>query len=118
MKLGSTLCVAAAVTATLLIASAARADQTVSSTISQIKVLESSDSRYKLFHGAVWLRIDKATQHYRWGGKHCGGGRLNESTLKLMYDAFREKDSVTIDYSTRKYKKDVFRCITALTVTH
>jgi hypothetical protein len=117
MKLSSTLCIAAAMTATLFTASTARADQTAASTVSQIKVLEASDVRYKLFHGAVWLRVDKATQNYRWGGKHCGGGRLSDSTLKLLYDAFREKDSVSIDYTPRKYKKDVFRCITGLTVT-
>jgi len=117
MKTATTLLVAAAIAASSMIASPALADQSAVSTISQIKVLESTDARYKLFHGAIWLQVDKATKNYRWGGKHCAGGGLSGSSLHLLFDAFRAKHSVTIDYDVRRYKKQTSRCITAFTIT-
>ena len=115
MKLASAVCVTVAIAGVVGLP-VARADQTATSTISQIKVLSPSDSRYRLFHGAVWLQVDKATQNYRWGGKHCAGGGLSESSLALLFAAFSAKHSVTIDYDVRRYRKQISRCITGFTV--
>jgi len=117
MKLRATLFATAAIAVTLGISSPALADQTATTTISQIKVLESSDARYKLFHGAIWLQADKATNNYRWGGKHCAGARLSDVSLHILFDAFREKHSVSLEYEVRQYKQQTSRCITGFTVT-
>lgn len=117
MKYVASAVFVAALALPLLVASPARAEQTPISTISQIKVLTPADARYKLFHGAVWLQVDKATQNYRWGGKHCGGGTLSESSLSLLFAAFQAKHSVTIEYDVRQYKSQTARCITSFTVT-
>jgi hypothetical protein len=93
------------------------ADTSGSSTISQIKVLDVADDNYQFFHGAVWLAHDKAEHNYRWGGKHCGGVGLSESSVELLFAAFRDKHSVAIDFRIYKYKTNVARCITAFTVT-
>jgi hypothetical protein len=63
------------------------------------------------------LDADKATHNYRWGGKHCGGGEMSAANVQLLLAAFRDKHSVQIDYKVFKYKDQVSRCITGLTVT-
>ncbi|HEX5097117.1 MAG TPA: hypothetical protein VFX21_13915, partial [Acidimicrobiia bacterium] len=50
------------------LASPVAADTTSTTSVSQLMVLEPGDASYKLFHGAIWLDIDKATTNYRWGG--------------------------------------------------
>ncbi len=118
MKLCPSLCLTAVVFAATLLASPAFAEQTSSTTISQIYVVERTHAKYKLFHGAIWLRSDKATHNYRWGGKHCNNAGLSDKTLDLVYTAFSEKHSVTLDYKVVQYKKQTSRCITGVTVAH
>lgn len=117
MKPVATAILVAVLALPLLVSEPAHADQTAASTISQIKVLTAGDARHKLFHGAVWLQVDKATQNYRWGGRHCNGITLSDSSLALLFAAFQAKHSVTIDYDVRQYKQQTSRCITAFTVT-
>ncbi len=116
MKLCPALCLTAVLCAATLPASPALAEQTSSTTISQIYVVERTHAKYKLFRGAIWLRADKATHNYRWGGKHCNNAGLSDTTLDLILDAFREKHSVTIDYDVVQYKKQTSRCITGIKV--
>ncbi|RMH37100.1 MAG: hypothetical protein D6689_21435 [Deltaproteobacteria bacterium] len=108
---------AAACAAAVIAAAPARADQTPSSTIAQIMVLERSDSRYREFHGAVWLQVDKATYNYRWGGRHCNGADLSDASLRMLFDAFRERYVVSLDYTIVRTKAHTARCITGFTVT-
>lgn len=117
MKVVRTLAPAAALLVCMAIAAPARADTTATSTIAQIKVLEKSDSSYRLFHGAIWLEYDKATNNYRWGGAHCGNQGMRDLNISMLFAAFRSKYSVTLDYKPFKYKKRVYRCITGFSVT-
>jgi hypothetical protein len=117
MTASRTLVFAAVLAGFVAFALPARADQTATSTISQLKVLERSDSRYKLFHGALWLQVDKATHNYRWGGKHCNNAGLSDVSLRMLFDAFREKDSIAVEYTAVKYKDQTSRCVTGFTVT-
>ena len=111
-----TALVAAAFIAITMLASSAAAETTPNSTISQIKAVDSADAKYRLFHGAIWLELDKATQNYRWGGAHCGNKGLRDLHVSLLYAAFRSKHSVMIDYQINTYKKHAYRCITGFTV--
>jgi hypothetical protein len=113
-----TRALALGVAALLLLAAApAAADTTATSTITQIKVLSPADDNHRLFHGAIWLEYDKQTFNYRWGGAHCNGANLTDLQVSLLFAAFRSKYSITIDYTTREYKKQSYRCITGFTVT-
>jgi hypothetical protein len=107
----------AAVVLLPIAAAPARAETTPPSTITQIKVLETGDSNYALFHGAVWLAVDKAEHNYRWGGKYCPRNTLSEASRQLLFDAFRGGYNVAIDYKPFSYRDKVYRCITAFTVT-
>jgi hypothetical protein len=108
--------VTAAVACTLF-ASAAAADTTVGSTISQVMILEPGDASYKLFHGAVWLDHDKATTNYRWGGLQCKGRDLGDTSLQLLFAAYRSGDHVRLEYVVSEYKDKTYRCITGFTVS-
>lgn len=101
----------------LLVAAPVAADTTATSTITQIKVLAPADDSYRLFHGAIWLEYDKQTFNYRWGGAHCGNAGITDLQVSLLFAAFRSKYSITIDYESRTYKKQSYRCITGFTVT-
>ncbi|HUH05232.1 MAG TPA: hypothetical protein VML75_24705 [Kofleriaceae bacterium] len=102
----------------LLVAPAtARAETTATSTITQIKMVEKSHANYRLFHGAIWLDYDKATQNYRWGGAHCKNQGVGELNLSLLFAAFRSKFSVNIDYKVMSYQDREYRCITGFSVT-
>jgi hypothetical protein len=68
---------------------AARADTTGVTSVAQLMVLEPGDSSYKLFHGAVWLELDKASVNYRWGGLQCKGRELSDTSIQLLFAAFR-----------------------------
>ena len=116
MKLCPWLCLTAVVFAGSLAASPALAEQTNNTSISQIYVVERSHDKYKLFRGAIWLRVDKAKHNYKWGGKHCNNTDLSDKTLDLIYDAFSERHTVAVDYDVVKYKKQTSRCITGITV--
>jgi hypothetical protein len=95
----------------------APAKSSATTQITQIKVVESHDSKYRLFHGAIWLEHDKATHNYRWGGAHCANNGLSDINVSLLFAAFRYRYDVTIDYKLNKYKKYTYRCITGFTVT-
>ena len=107
----------AAALAALSLAAPARADSTPTSTISQLMVVEPSDPKHRLFHGAVWLQADKATQNYRWGGKHCNNATVSSEHLRLLFEAFHHKYSVTLEYQSVRYRDSVYRCISGFTIT-
>ena len=109
-----------ALTATFLGGSAvapAHADQTATTSIAQLMVLEPGDASYKLFHGAVWLDADKATLNYRWGGLQCKGRELSDTSVQLLFAAFRAEYQVAIEYVVTELKGKQFRCITGLTIS-
>ncbi len=94
----------------------ARADTTASTTVAQLMVLEPGDASYKLFHGAVWLEADKASVNYRWGGLQCKGRELGDTSIQLLFSAFRAGDLVKLEYVVSDYKDKQYRCITGFTI--
>ena len=94
----------------------AYADTAASTTISQVMVLEPGDPSYKLFHGAVWLDLDKATWNYRWGGLQCKGRDLGDTSIQLLFAAFRAGDPVKLEYVVSDYKDKQYRCVTGFTI--
>ncbi len=94
----------------------AAADTTPTSTVAQLMLLEPGDSSYRLFHGAVWLVLDKASTNYRWGGLQCKGRELSETSLQILYAAYRNGDQVTLEYVTSEYNQKQYRCITGFTI--
>ena len=100
----------------LLTATAAHADTTAISSVSQLMVLEPGDSSYKLFHGAVWLDVDKATTNYRWGGLQCKGRDLSDTSTQLLFAAFRAGDTVKLEFVVNDYKDKQYRCVTGFTI--
>ena len=96
----------------------ARADETTAtSSIAQLIVIEPGSKSYRLFHGAIWLEYDKQQVNYRWGGLHCKGRDLSESSVQLLFASFRSEYSVTLEYVGSEYRGKQYRCITAFTVT-
>ncbi len=100
-----------------LFALPARADTTASTSIAQLMVLEPGDASYKLFHGAVWLEVDKATTNYRWGGLECKGRELSDTSIQLLYAAYRAGDRVALEYVVSDYKDKTYRCVTGFTLS-
>ena len=96
----------------------ALADTTPSTKIAQVMVLEPADPSYKLFHGAVWLDVDKAQVNYRWGGLHCKGRDLSDTSLQLLFAAYRAGDVVRLEWAASDYKDKPYRCITGFTIAH
>jgi hypothetical protein len=101
----------------LLTATAAHADTTAISSVSQLMVLEPGDSSYKLFHGAIWLDADKAQTNYRWGGLQCKGRDLSDTTIQLLFAAFRSEYQVKLEFVVTDYKDKQYRCVTGFTVS-
>ena len=99
------------------LAAVAHADTTASTTVSQIMVLEAGDPSYKLFHGAVWLDFDKAQWNYRWGGLQCKGRELGDTSVQLLFAAFRAGDTVKLEYVVSDYKGKEYRCVTGFTIS-
>lgn len=95
----------------------AHADTGPPTGIAQLMVLEPGDSSYKLFHGAVWLEIDKATTNYRWGGLQCKGRELSDTSIQLLFAAFRSEYQVAVEYVKSEYKGNQYRCITGFTIS-
>src|SRR5688572_33203268 len=93
------------------------ADTTATTSVTQLIVLEPGDASYKLFHGAVWLESDKATTNYRWGGLQCKGRELADSSVQLLFAAFRAEYQVTLEYVVSQYKDKQFRCVTGFTIS-
>jgi hypothetical protein len=104
--------------ALFLASSPASAQTTPTSTIFQLKILGKAHSKYRYFHGALWLTIDKAERNYRWGGLHCDDNSLTEGQVKMLHDAFRGKSRVQLDYVERVYKDNRYRCITGFSIRH
>ena len=96
---------------------AADADTTATTSIAQLMVLEPGDASYRLFHGAVWLDHDKASWNYRWGGLQCKGRELSDTSVQLLFAAFRAEYQVTLEYVVTDYKGKPFRCVTGLTLS-
>jgi hypothetical protein len=96
----------------------AHADTTVTTPIAQMMVLEPGDASYRLFHGAVWLEHDKAQWNYRWGGLQCKGRELSDTSIQILFAAFRADYQVTLEYVITDYKGKPYRCVTGLTVSH
>jgi hypothetical protein len=109
---------AVAVLSTLLgRAAPAAAETTPVTSIHQMMILESGDKNYRLFHGAIWLDIDKASQNYRWGGAHCPGKDLSASNIQILFAAFRNEYAVSLEYSVIELKGKPYRCITGFTIS-
>jgi hypothetical protein len=99
------------------LATPAHAETTVSTAVSQLMVLEPGDASYKLFHGAVWLDHDKQTTNYRWGGLQCKGRELSETSVQLLFAAFRSEYQVALEYVLSEYKGKQYRCVTGFTIS-
>ena len=95
----------------------ARAETTTTTSIAQLMVLEPGDSSYKLFHGAVWLENDKASTNYRWGGLQCKGRDLSDSSVQLLFAAFRSEYQVKLEFVLTEYKDKQYRCVTGFTIS-
>jgi hypothetical protein len=98
-------------------ATPAIADTSPTTGIAQMMVLEPGDASYKLFHGAVWLDADKATWNYRWGGLQCKGRDLSDTSIQLLFAAFRSDYQITVEYVPSEYKGKQFRCLTGFTIS-
>ncbi len=103
--------------ATLFVARPALAETTPTSSVAQLMVLEPGDASYKLFHGAVWLDYDKAQWNYRWGGLQCKGRELSDTSIQLLFAAFRSEYQVTLEYVSSDYKSKPYRCLTGFTIS-
>jgi hypothetical protein len=95
----------------------AHADTTPVSSVAQLMVLEPGDSSYKLFHGAVWLETDKASTNYRWGGLQCKGRELSDTSIQLLFAAFRSEYQVKLEFVVTDYQSKPYRCVTGFTVS-
>ena len=96
---------------------AARADTTGVTSVAQLMVLEPGDSSYKLFHGAVWLELDKASVNYRWGGLQCKGRELSDTSIQLLFAAFRAEYQVKLEYVLADFQSKQYRCVTGFTIS-
>jgi len=105
------------VAAALMASVPAHADTGPPTGIAQLMVLEPGDSSYKLFHGAVWLDADKATTNYRWGGLQCKGRELSDTSIQLLFAAFRSEYQVAVEYVMSEYKGKQYRCLTGFTIS-
>jgi hypothetical protein len=99
------------------LATHAFADTTPVSSVAQLMVLEPGDSSYKLFHGAVWLDSDKASTNYRWGGLQCKGRELSDTSIQLLFAAFRSEYQVKLEYVIADYQSKPYRCVTGFTIS-
>jgi len=97
--------------------SIARADTTAPTSVAQLLVLARGDASYKLFHGAVWLDVDKAATNYRWGGLQCKGRELSDTSIQLLFAAFRSEYQVAVEYVVTEYKGKQYRCVTGFTLS-
>ena len=100
-----------------LLTTVAHADTTAPTSVAQLMVLEPGDTSYKLFHGAVWLDVDKAATNYRWGGLQCKGRELSDTSIQLLFAAFRSEYQVAVEYVVTEYKGKQYRCVTGFTIS-
>jgi hypothetical protein len=99
------------------LATTARADTTAVTSVAQLMILEPGDASYKLFHGAVWLETDKAVTNYRWGGQQCKGRDLSDTSVQVLFAAFRSEYQVKLEYVVTDYAGKQYRCVTGYTVS-
>ena len=99
------------------VSAVANAETTAPTSINRLMVLEPGDEAFKLFHGAVWLDADKATWNYRWGGLQCKGRDLSDTSVQLLFAAFRSEYQVAVEYVTSEYKGKQYRCLTGFTIS-
>jgi hypothetical protein len=97
--------------------STARAETTAPTSVAQLMVLEPGDASFKLFHGAVWLDVDKAATNYRWGGLQCKGRELSDTSIQLLFAAFRSEYQVAVEFVVTEYKGKQYRCVTGFTIS-
>jgi hypothetical protein len=95
----------------------ARAETTNTSSIAQMMLLEPGDKNYKNFHGAVWLEVDKQQYNYRWGGAQCGGRELSQTSVEIMFAAFKSEYAVALEYAVSEVKGKEYRCITGFSIS-
>ena len=95
---------------------AAYAGETDPSTVAQIKLVAPGDELYKLYQGALWLNVDKASHNYKWGGRQCGSITLTDAQVLLLINAFDNKHTVVLDFEENVYKGRSYRCISAIAV--
>src|SRR5215467_11853702 len=103
--------------AVLALASTAHAETTALTSVAQMMVLEPGDSSYKLFHGAVWLEADKASVNYRWGGLQCKGRELSDTSIQILFAAFRAGDQVKLEFVILDFQNKQYRCVTGFTIS-
>ncbi|HEY1813881.1 MAG TPA: hypothetical protein VGG74_16125 [Kofleriaceae bacterium] len=101
----------------LALATRARADTTAVTSVAQLMILEPGDTSYKLFHGAIWLETDKAVTNYRWGGLQCKGRELSDTSVQVLFAAFRSEYQVKLEYVVTDYVGKQYRCVTGFTVS-
>ena len=101
----------------LALAIPARADTTAVTSVAQLMILEPGDSSFKLFHGAVWLETDKAVTNYRWGGLQCKGRELSDTSVQVLFAAFRSEYQIKLEYVVTDYVGKQYRCVTGYTVS-
>src|SRR6187549_1396107 len=82
----------------------ASAETSDTSEIAQMTIVEAGDERYKNFHGAIWLEYDKASYNYRWGGLQCKGRELSQTSVQILFAAFRSEYQVTLEYVVTEHK--------------
>lgn len=109
----------AALGAALLVGIAAPAAAEISPTspVAQLHVVEPGDDNHRLFHGAVWLEVDKAQTNYRWGGLHCKGRELSAPSLALLAQALGSTLVVQLGYVASTYEDKAYRCVTSVTIS-
>jgi hypothetical protein len=103
--------------ASIVLSSSAYAETTPSTAVSQLMVLEPGDTSYKLFHGAIWLDADKQSTNYRWGGLQCKGRELSDTSVQLLFAAFRSEYTVAVEWVPSEYKGKQYRCVTGFTIS-
>ena len=94
-----------------------RAESTAPTSVASLLVLEPGDPSFKLFHGAVWLELDKASTNYRWGGLQCKGRDMSDSSVQLLFAAFRSEYRVALEFVVTEYKGKQFRCVTGFQIS-
>jgi len=113
----ATLASAAVLAALVGRAAPAAAETTPVTAIHQMMILESGDKNFRMFHGAIWLDVDKASTNYRWGGAQCAGKDLSESNIQILFAAFRSEYAVSLEYTVTELKGKQFRCITGFSIS-
>jgi hypothetical protein len=95
----------------------ARADTTATTSMGHRQVLGAGDHSDHLFPGAGGLGHVQAQGNYRWGGLQCKGRELSDTSIQLLFAAFRSEYQVTLEYVVADYKGKPYRCITGLTIS-